>query len=107
MTVNATNTGSRASAVVIQIYASRRSRRDSASVSIISRSLIGFAKEVIKPGENSEIAVTCRISPLAEFRSSSSKMVVAEGEYDLFVSQYEGDGKALTSAFQILNEVDC
>ncbi|THV94844.1 glycoside hydrolase [Aureobasidium pullulans] len=107
MTVNATNIGTRASAVVIQIYASRRSRRDSASVSIISRSLIGFAKEVIKPGENSEIAVTCRISPLAEFRSSSSKMVVAEGEYDLFVSQYEGDVKALKSAFQILNEVDC
>ncbi|KAI5243048.1 glycoside hydrolase [Aureobasidium subglaciale] len=107
MTVNTTNTGTRSSAVVIQIYASRRSRRDSATPSVPPRSLIGFAKEVINPGESSEIAIICRLSPLAEFHSSTSKMVVAEGEYDLFVCQYEGDSKALSSSFQILNEVYC
>ncbi|CAD0111171.1 unnamed protein product [Aureobasidium uvarum] len=107
MTVNTTNTGSRASAVVIQIYASKRARRDSATPTVVPRSLIGFVKEVVHPGESSEIGITCRLSPLAEFNSSTSKMVVAEGGYDLLVCQYEGDSKALSSSFQILNEVYC
>ncbi|KAH0384671.1 glycoside hydrolase, partial [Aureobasidium melanogenum] len=109
MTVNTKNTGNRASAVVIQIYASSRlTRRDSATSSAVPpKSLIGFAKEVILPGESNEICITCRLSPLAEFRTSTSKMVVGEGRYDLFVCQYEGDSKALTSSFQILNEIRC
>lgn len=108
MTVNTKNTGNRASAVVIQIYASSSSRRDSAtSTGIASRSLIGFAKEVILPGESNEICITCRLSPLAEFQTSTSKMLIAEGRYNLFVCQYDGDTKGLTSSFQILNDVQC
>ncbi|KAI4724132.1 glycoside hydrolase [Aureobasidium sp. EXF-10728] len=107
MTVNTTNTGSRASAVVVQIYASRRTRRDSATPNVVPRSLIGFAKEIVHPGDSSEIGITCRLSPLAEFNSRTTKMVVAEGEYDLLVCQYEGDSKALSSSFHILNEVYC
>ncbi|KAG9945174.1 glycoside hydrolase, partial [Aureobasidium melanogenum] len=109
MTVNTKNTGNRASAVVIQIYASSRlTRRDSATPSVVPpKSLIGFAKEIILPGESNEICITCRLSPLAEFHKDTSRMVVAEGRYDLFVCQYEGDSKALTSSFQILNEIRC
>ena len=107
MMVTTKNTGNRASAVVIQIYASRRARRDSATPSLVSRTLIGFAKEVIHPGESSEVGITCRLSPLAEFHSSTCKMVVSEGEYDLQVCQYEGDSKSLSSSFHIWNEVHC
>ncbi|KAH0369266.1 glycoside hydrolase, partial [Aureobasidium melanogenum] len=109
MTVNTKNTGNRASAVVIQIYASSRvTRRDSATPSgVPPRSLIGFAKEVIHPGETNEICITCRLSPLAEFHKDTNKMVVAEGQYDLFVCQHEGDSKALTSSFQISTEIRC
>jgi beta-glucosidase len=107
MTVTTKNTGSRASAVVIQIYGSKRVRRDSATPSITPRSLIGFTKEVIHPGESSEIGISCQLSPLAEFNSSTSKMVVSEGEYDLLVCQYEGDPKALSSSIHIWNEVYC
>jgi beta-glucosidase len=107
MTVTTKNTGNRASAVVIQIYGSKRIRRDSATPTIAPRSLIGFAKEVIHPGESSEIAIACQLSPLAEFRMSTSKMVVSEGEYDILVCQYEGDSKAVSSSIQIRNELYC
>jgi beta-glucosidase len=93
--------------VVIQIYGSKRIRRDSATPTIAPRSLIGFAKEVIHPGESSEIAVACQLSPLADFRMSTSKMVVSEGEYDILVCQYEGDSKAVSSSIQIRNELYC
>jgi beta-glucosidase len=109
MMVTTKNVGNRASAVVIQVYASRRARRDSATPSLAPRSLIGFAKEVLHPCETSDIGITCRLSPLAEFHSSTTKMVVLEGEYDLFVCQYEGDAdaKALSSSFHVSYEVHC
>jgi beta-glucosidase len=107
MTVTTTNTGKRASAVVIQIYGSKRLRRDSATPNIAPRSLLGFAKEVIHPGESSEVAIACKLSPLAEFRMSNSKMVVSEGEYDILVCQYESDSRAVLSSIQIRNELYC
>lgn len=107
MTVSTKNTGNRASAVVIQIYASRRSRRDSAVPSITSRVLVGFAKEVIIPGESNEIGITCRLSPLAEYNQSTGQMVVAAGEYEILACQYEGDPKALSSSFHVSDDVRC
>jgi beta-glucosidase len=44
---------------------------------------------------------------LADFRMSTSKMVVSEGEYDILVCQYEGDSKAVSSSIQIRNELYC
>lgn len=108
VTVNATNTGNRAAAVVVQVYGSKVvGHRDSATSSIDARCLIGFAKEVIKPGENNEVAITCRLSPLAEFHSNDSKMTVASGEYQLNVCQFEGDSQGVVSSFHITNEINC
>jgi beta-glucosidase len=116
MTVNATNTGNRVSAVVVQVYASRNfssssssasSRRDSVVFNGTSSRLIGFAKELVKPGENVEIAISCRLSPLAEFISATGKMAVAAGEYGLVVCQHEGDRGAVLSSFRISGEVLC
>lgn len=107
MTVSTKNTGNRASAVVIQIYASRRSRRDSAMPSISNRVLIGFTKEVIIPGESNEIGITCRLSPLAEYNQSTGQMVIAAGEYEFLACQYEGDAKALSSFFHVSDDVCC
>lgn len=108
ITINATNMGSRPSAVVVQVYASRKTtRRDSATQSNTPKCLIGFAKELIKPGQDSEVAITCRLSPLAKFDCVDTKMAVAAGEYELTVCQFEGDARAVTSAFQIVTEISC
>ncbi|KAK6003656.1 hypothetical protein QM012_009427 [Aureobasidium pullulans] len=107
MTVKATNTGNRTSAVVVQIYASRTSRRDSALPGIVPRVLIGFAKEVILPGESTEIGVNCRLSPLAEFSKTKSQMIAAEGQYEILACQHEGDTKALSTSVRVSDEVCC
>ncbi|KAL1303786.1 hypothetical protein AAFC00_007123 [Neodothiora populina] len=92
VTVRAENSGSTQSAAVVQIYGCRETRRkDSVASTRPAMFLLGFSKEVLLPGQTSEIPVLCRVESLAEFDSVTQSLTARAGSYELYACRYEGD----------------
>ena len=83
------NKGGYASSTVVQIYAGQVERSGSEDY---ERVLIGFTRTpTIDVGAESSIHIRCRLDPVARWKSDSETFEVAEGDYRICVSRWEGD----------------
>jgi beta-glucosidase len=94
-TVDVTNVGGRAGDEVVQCYA----RNAVASCVRPSRSLVGFRRVSLDPGETA--TVECRLSPdLVAFYDREERLVVEPGDVDVLVGASSADVRA-SGTFEI------
>jgi beta-glucosidase len=79
--VDVTNTGERAGAEVVQVYA----KDVEASVERPPQELVGFEKVAIGPGETKKVSITIMAEDLAFFDASKHDWFIEPGDYKLKV----------------------
>lgn len=81
------NTGARAGAEVVQVYAAP----PKSSVARPPRELKGFAKVLLKPGESRKVEIPLRPSALAFYDAGSKKWKAEAGDYEILVGSSSRD----------------
>jgi beta-glucosidase len=97
VTVSVRNTGSRPGEEVVQLYI----RDDAASVTRPLRSLKGFARFGLRPGESREVRLTLRPGDLSLY-DLSMRRVVEPGGFTVFVGGSSGGG--LEGHFRVVGD---
>ncbi|KKK20922.1 hypothetical protein P175DRAFT_0454317 [Aspergillus ochraceoroseus IBT 24754] len=92
VTVDVTNTGPRAGAEVVQVYAGAKA----VSAENPVKELIGFAKVHLEPGETKSVSIHADSRQLAHFSEKSGKWELPQGSYEVSIGQSVRDitGKA-------------
>lgn len=93
VTVTLTNTGTRAGAEVVQVYAAR----PGSAVVRAPRELVGFGKVHLEPGESRELTVPVRREDLAYWDVRLTRWVVEPGPYDVHVAASSRNVRATVS----------
>lgn len=88
-TATVTNTGDRAGAEVVQLYARCRSDFERPALQ-----LVGFARVELEPGESKTVAMTVRHEQLAYFNTATQTFDVEEGTADLMLGASSADIRA-------------
>lgn len=88
--VTLTNTGDRAGAEVVQVYASR----PGSAVVRPPRELVGFGKVALEPGESRVVTVPVGRHDLAYWDTRLARWVVEPGPYDVHVAASSRDVRA-------------
>jgi beta-glucosidase len=89
--VSVRNAGNNKTTHVVQIYAGAK---NGTSIDY-QRVLIGFIRVQLAAGEERLCTVKCRLDPVAHYNTESQQFDVAQGDYNLFASSYEGDEESL------------
>lgn len=85
-TTTVTNTGDKAGAEVVQLYATCKSTIDRPQLQ-----LIGFARVELEPGESKEVSMTFKHEQLAYFNTSKQTFDVEEGTADIHFAASSAD----------------
>ena len=85
-TAMVTNTGSRAGAEVVQLYA-----RCHSSIERPQLQLVGFARVELEPGETATVTIPLRHDQLAYFNTATQTFDVEEGTVDLMLAASSAD----------------
>jgi beta-glucosidase len=88
VSVEVQNSGTIPSSVVVQIYAGKDGPRNEDDY---ERVLIGFQKQLVRPGQVQNVHVKFRLDPIAKFNATLKKFEVTAGKYVIYGSQYERD----------------
>jgi beta-glucosidase len=88
VSVEVQNSGTIPTSVVVQIYAGKDGPRNEDDY---ERVLIGFQKQLVRPGQVQNVHVMCRLDPIAKFNATLKKFEVTAGKYVIYGSQYERD----------------
>ncbi|MFF7449271.1 MULTISPECIES: glycoside hydrolase family 3 C-terminal domain-containing protein [unclassified Streptomyces] len=88
--VQVTNTGARAGAEVVQLYAHQRVSRDKQPL----KQLKAFQRVTLKPGETRTVKLRVTRKDLAHWDVTRSKWVVEKGTYDVMVGASSADVRA-------------
>ncbi|MFL6072289.1 MAG: glycoside hydrolase family 3 C-terminal domain-containing protein [Mycobacteriales bacterium] len=81
VSVDVTNTGSRAGADVVQLYTHQRTSREKEPV----RQLRAFQRVSLRPGQTKTVRLTLRVADLAHWDVTRNRSVVESSDYDLMV----------------------
>jgi beta-glucosidase len=81
VSVDVTNTSSRAGADVVQLYTHQRTSRDKEPV----RQLHAFQRVSLRPGQTKTVKLTLRVADLAHWDVTRNRSVVESSDYDLMV----------------------
>ncbi|HEY1812126.1 MAG TPA: glycoside hydrolase family 3 C-terminal domain-containing protein [Kofleriaceae bacterium] len=92
-TVRVSNTGTRAGATVIQLYAGDERQRDRPR-----RQLVGFARVELEPGASALISIAWSLVPLSRRDPHTRAWSVVPGTYRLEASRYLGDPEAAVAS---------
>lgn len=92
VTANIKNTGNRAGADVVQLYA-----RCNSSIDRPQMQLVGFARVELEPGESKTISIPLRHDQLSYFNTLTQTFDVEEGRVDLMLAESAGDVRLRTS----------
>lgn len=86
VTATVTNTGSRAGAEIVQLYAHCQSAIDRPKLQ-----LVGFARVELEPGESKTVTIPVKHEQLAYFNTDTQTFDVEEGTVDLHVAASSAD----------------
>jgi hypothetical protein len=80
--------GSDKTSAVVQVYVGKKQRGENDYESV----LVGFARSFnLAPNASEEVGVQCRLDPVSHWNASTNEFKVEGGEYNIWVSQFEGD----------------
>jgi beta-glucosidase len=99
VSVDVTNTGSRAGAETVQLYTHQRKSRTTQPV----KQLRGFAKVTLAPGQKKTVRIPLKRSDLAFWDVTRSRPVVEGGTYDILVGASATDMRR-TATLQVKGE---
>lgn len=94
VTVSVRNVGDYETTHVIQIYAGATNRDNAVDY---ERALVGFARIKLQVGDKGSCTVQCRMDPVAHYNTETREFDVAQGDYHLIASSYEGDEEGLVT----------
>jgi beta-glucosidase len=87
VSVDVTNTGSRAGSEVVQLYTHQRTSRDSLPL----KALRGFQKVYLRPGETRTVKLTLAAADLAHWDVTRERWVVESSDHDIMVGASSAD----------------
>jgi beta-glucosidase len=87
VSVDVTNTGTRAGDEVVQLYTHQRSSRDKEPV----KALRGFQRATLAPGQTKTVRLALPVADLAHWDVTRSRPVVETSDYDLLVGASSAD----------------
>ncbi|KAJ9116503.1 hypothetical protein QFC24_006736 [Naganishia onofrii] len=97
VTVSVRNVGDHETTHVIQIYAGATKRDNAVDY---ERALVGFARIKLQVGEKGSCTVQCRMDPVSHYNTKTREFDVAQGDYHLIASSYEGDEEGLVTVVE-------
>nr|MBA2697911.1 glycoside hydrolase family 3 C-terminal domain-containing protein [Nocardioidaceae bacterium] len=101
VTGTVTNTGDRAGATIVQVYASRRAQGGSASPDDFVSRLAAFARIDLKPGESKPVELHLEPRLLARWDVDAGAFRLAGGDYEVRIGAHALDEDGPTSTVRL------